>query len=148
NRLAISSTEVTGMKNQIHTENIKTHRTYYLVTGVLAFLLILAYALPSSPPERNSTPERNTYASDASATITSPSSFPNIKIKKFGQMDEHFYRGAQPEPGDYKTLAGLGVKTIVDLRDDPTKYEKKDAEEAGIKYVNVRMSDKKKPADE
>lgn len=63
-------------------------------------------------------------------------------------MDEHFYRGAQPSPDDYRALAALGIKTIIDLRDDPTSYEKKDAEAAGIKYVNIRMSDKKKPNDQ
>ena len=28
-----------------------------------------------------------------------------IKIKNFGQMDERFYRGAQPKEKDYKDLA-------------------------------------------
>jgi protein tyrosine/serine phosphatase len=61
-------------------------------------------------------------------------------------MDEYFYRGAQPKPDDYRSLAALGVKTIIDLRDDPTNYEKPDAEAAGIRYVNIPMSDKKKPS--
>src|SRR5882724_9689592 len=71
---------------------------------------------------------------------TSPKVFDNIKIDNFGQLDEHYYRGAQPAPDDYKSLATLGVKTIVDLRDDPTDYEKAGAEAAGIKYVNIPMS--------
>ncbi len=79
---------------------------------------------------------------------TSPKTdFPNIKIGNFGQMDEHYFRGAQPEPQDYASLAALGVKTVVDLRDDPTSYEKKDAEEAGMKYINIPMSGWKSPKD-
>jgi len=85
---------------------------------------------------------------NAFTTPTSPSTFPNIKIGNFGQMDENYYRGAQPQPEDYKSLADLGIKTIIDLRNDPTDYEKKDAEAVGIKYINLPMSGWKTPDDE
>ena len=65
----------------------------------------------------------------------------DVKIKNFGQMDDRFYRGGQPKEEDYKQLAAIGIKTIIDLRDDPTDYEKRDAEAAGIRYVNIPMSD-------
>ncbi|HEX8070271.1 MAG TPA: tyrosine-protein phosphatase [Pyrinomonadaceae bacterium] len=74
--------------------------------------------------------------------------FPQIKIKNFGQMDERFYRGAQPKEGDYRDLAALGIKTIIDLRDNPTDYERPAAEAAGMRYVNIPMSDKDYPKDE
>ena len=70
----------------------------------------------------------------------------SVSIKNFGQMDDRFYRGAQPKEGDYQQLAGLGIKTIIDLRDDPESYEKRDAEALGMKYVNIPMSDKDYPA--
>jgi tyrosine-protein phosphatase SIW14 len=83
------------------------------------------------------------------AAQTSPrTDFPNIKIDNFGQMNEHYYRGAQPNPDDYASLAALGVKTVVDLRDDPTDYEKSGAEAAGMKYVNIPMSGWQSPRDE
>jgi protein tyrosine/serine phosphatase len=84
----------------------------------------------------------------ASANAKSTSAFPNIKIKNFGQMDERFYRGAQPEERDYKDLAALGINTIIDLRDDPTRYEQRAAEAAGMRYVNIPMSDTVRPRDE
>ena len=71
--------------------------------------------------------------------------FADIKIKNFGQMDERFYRGAQPREEDYKALAALGVKTVVDLRDDPESYEKRDVEALGMRYVNIPMSDSDYP---
>ena len=71
-----------------------------------------------------------------------------IKIKNFGQMDERFYRGAQPKPEDYKDLAALGIKTVIDLRDDPTDYEKQAVESLGMRYVNIPMVDKKYPRSE
>ena len=83
-----------------------------------------------------------------SANANSTTAFPNIRVKNFGQMDDRFYRGGQPEERDYKDLAALGVKTIIDLRNDPTSYEKRDAESAGMRYVNIPMSDSGRPRDE
>jgi protein tyrosine/serine phosphatase len=72
-------------------------------------------------------------------------SFSNIKIKNFGQMDQRFYRGAQPKENDYKALAALGIKTVIDLRDDSEGYEKPAVEAAGMRYVNIPMDDKSYP---
>ena len=90
------------------------------------------------------------FAAVATAAAQSGQSekFSNVKIKNFGQMDERFYRGAQPGAEDYKTLAEIGVKTIIDLRNDPQDYAKASAEAAGMKYVNIPMSDKKRPQDD
>lgn len=84
---------------------------------------------------------------NAFLTPTSPSTFENVKIGNFGQVDENYYRGEQPEPDDYKSLADLGIKTIIDLRNDPTDYEKTNAEAVGIKYINIPLSGWKKPKD-
>jgi protein tyrosine/serine phosphatase len=68
-----------------------------------------------------------------------------LDIDNFGQMDERFFRGAQPHESDYPGLAALGIKTIIDLTDKPTSYEKRSAEAAGIRYVSIPMSDTRKP---
>ena len=68
-----------------------------------------------------------------------------LDIDNFGQMDERFFRGAQPHESDYPGLAALGIKTIIDLTDKPTSYEKRSAEAAGIHYVSIPMSDTRKP---
>ncbi len=78
---------------------------------------------------------------------TSPSEFPGVKIKNFGQMDERFYRGAQPEMSDYQSLKDLGIKTIIDLRNDPTDYEKSAVESLGMTYINIPMSGWRTPKD-
>jgi protein tyrosine/serine phosphatase len=84
----------------------------------------------------------------ASATAqTSPSQFPNINIKNFGQMDTNYFRGAQPTQKDYAALATLGMNTIVDLRNDPTDYEKPTAEALGMKYINIPMDDAEYPSE-
>jgi protein tyrosine/serine phosphatase len=68
-----------------------------------------------------------------------------VTIKNFGQMDERFFRGGQPKENDYSQLAALGIKTVIDLKDDPTAYEKQSVEALGMKYVNIPMSDKDYP---
>lgn len=128
-------------------------------TGLAVLLLLLAFGILSSNPNYTTDPPEGAVTADdhegseggktaSAAKLTGPADFPNIRIKNFGQMDEHFYRGAQPKPGDYETLAALGIKTIIDLRDDATSYEKSGAEAAGIRYVNIPMNDKKKPPEE
>ena len=66
-------------------------------------------------------------------------------IKNFGQMDERFFRGAQPKENDYQQLAALGIKTVIDLQIDTKDYEKRDVEALGMKYVNIPMSDTSYP---
>src|SRR5262249_22808051 len=72
----------------------------------------------------------------------------HIRIKNFGQMDARFYRGAQPGKDDYKDLAALGIKTIIDLREDPEAYERPLTESFGMRYVNIPMVGKKYPTAE
>ena len=87
-----------------------------------------------------------TVITQAQDTTSQDSS--TIRIKNFGQMDERFYRGAQPKEKDYKDLAALGIKTVIDLTDDPKPYEKSMVESLGMKYVHIPMIAKKYPTDE
>lgn len=83
----------------------------------------------------------------ASAKSKSTDAFSEIEIDNFGQLDDRFYRGAQPKEDDYNKLASLGIKTIIDLRNDPEDYAKRIVESLGMNYVNIPMSDKKYPED-
>ncbi len=74
--------------------------------------------------------------------------FSNIKIKNFGQMDERFYRGAQPKEKDYESLKALGIHTVVDLQSEPKEYEKRMVEALGMHYVNIPMVGKEYPTEE
>ena len=71
-----------------------------------------------------------------------------VSIKNFGQMDERFYRGAQPREEEFKELAALGIRTVIDLRADPVDYEKTIVESLGMRYVNIPMVGKKYPTEE
>ena len=76
------------------------------------------------------------------------STFPNIKISNFGQMDDNFYRGSRPKPEDFKNLAALGIKTIIDLTDNSKDREEPAVEAAGMRYVNIPVVDKAYPSAE
>lgn len=78
---------------------------------------------------------------------TAPASFPDINIRNFGQMDTNYYRGAQPKKDDYAAMKALGITTIIDLQDEPTKYEKAEAEALGMKYINIPMDDAEYPSE-
>jgi protein tyrosine/serine phosphatase len=113
---------------------------FTLLFAALTFIVALSASSGSAFAQETPTPE---VAQPAQAH-----DFSNIKIKNFGQMDERFFRGAQPKEKDYAQLAALGIKTIIDLREDPTSYEKTNAEAVGMRYVNIPMSDKEYPKTE
>jgi protein tyrosine/serine phosphatase len=88
------------------------------------------------------------FAVMAAAQSSQHADFSNVKIKNFGQMDERFYRGAQPKERDYESLKALGITTVVDLQAEPKDYEKQMVESLGMRYVNIPMVGKTYPTDE
>lgn len=72
--------------------------------------------------------------------------FPNVHIKNFGQMDERFYRGAEPRGlEDFQALKGLGIRTVIDLQARAEPAERGWVESLGMRYVNIPMVDKAYP---
>ena len=75
--------------------------------------------------------------------------FPTIHIKNFGQMDERFYRGAEPKgQEDFEALKSLGIHTVIDLQAKPEPSERGWVESQGMRYVNIPMVDKAYPKPE
>lgn len=68
-----------------------------------------------------------------------------IDITNFDKVDNYYYRGAQPDYCDIKTLSALGIKTIINLRMvyPYSKYEflkqRQLAESYGMNYINIPM---------
>jgi protein tyrosine/serine phosphatase len=69
-------------------------------------------------------------------------------VKNFGKINDHIYRGGQPDDGEYAELAAMGIKTIIDLREDPERYARRSAEGAGLRYINIRLNAKRPPTEE
>lgn len=63
-------------------------------------------------------------------------------LPNFHKINDNFYRGGQPTEAGIKQLADLGIKTIINFRDTQEKVlrEKKIAEENGLNFLNLRLS--------
>jgi tyrosine-protein phosphatase SIW14 len=63
-------------------------------------------------------------------------------IRNFDQVDRNVYRGGQPTTEGFQYLAGLGVKTVIDLREsgDRATAEQKTVTGDGMKYINIPMT--------
>jgi protein tyrosine/serine phosphatase len=87
-------------------------------------------------------------AAAAAQTNTQPD-FSQVQIKNFGQMDERFFRGAEPKTiADFEALKAIGINTVIDLQAKPEREEKGWVESLGMRYVNIPMIEKKYPRPE
>jgi tyrosine-protein phosphatase SIW14 len=70
-------------------------------------------------------------------------------IKNFDRVDDHVYRGAQPTAEGFQYLAALGVKTVVDLRENDSRAaaEEQTVHSDGMRYVNVPMTGRTAPTE-
>ena len=72
-------------------------------------------------------------------------------IPNFHQVNDHIYRGGQPAPEAWESLAKMGVKTVIDLRredEHPTAEEARAVAALGMSYVNLPMKGVVAPSDE
>src|SRR5438128_5378681 len=69
-------------------------------------------------------------------------------VENFHKVNDTLYRGAQPTAEGFRSLAKMGVKTVLDLRefDSRSREEKRAVEAAGMKYVNVPLQGTNVPA--
>jgi protein tyrosine/serine phosphatase len=72
----------------------------------------------------------------------------NVEVKNFGKVNDHLYRGGQPEEDEYHQLAAKGIKTVIDLREDARSKSRMRAKDAGLNYINIRLNDKRPPTKE
>jgi protein tyrosine/serine phosphatase len=68
-------------------------------------------------------------------------------IPNFHRVHQHLYRGGQPGPEGIRKLAGMGIRTLVDLRDDDdrARAEERKARSHGLRYFNVPLSGFRRP---
>ena len=61
---------------------------------------------------------------------------------QISRIDDHVYRGRQPKTRDFDELAGMGIKTVLDLRGGMfhSPHERKLVEAAGMNYISIRLS--------
>jgi protein tyrosine/serine phosphatase len=75
-----------------------------------------------------------------SAQLPVPS--PQIDISNFGEINEKYYRGSQPDAMQVAALKKSGIKTIIDLRKDFEPEEAQWAQSQGLQYFRIPLSTK------
>lgn len=71
-------------------------------------------------------------------------------LPNLDKVNENLYRGAQPNKEGIQKLAQLGIKTVINLRDDDerARAEEKEAAAAGLQYFNIPLDNFGRPSDE
>lgn len=69
------------------------------------------------------------------------------ELPNFHAVNARLYRGGQPHAGGLQRLVALGVKTVVNLRDDDARAreEGEEARALGLRYFNVPLSRAHRP---
>lgn len=69
-----------------------------------------------------------------------------IRIDNFGQVNDRYFRGAQPKGDEFRALSALGIKTMIDLAAEGDPNEEANAAAAGMKFVRIPMSTHQAPS--
>lgn len=72
------------------------------------------------------------------------------ELPNFHQVNANLFRGGQPKEGGFQRLASLGIKTVVNLRDDDERARQEEAEvkAAGMRYFNTPLDGLGRPSEE
>src|SRR5438270_8773631 len=73
-------------------------------------------------------------------------SLARVRIVNFGRINDSYYRGAQPDAADYKDLAAVGIKTVIDLTREGRAEEKGLVERAGMKFYRIPLTTSERPS--
>ncbi|HEY8205001.1 MAG TPA: dual specificity protein phosphatase family protein [Pyrinomonadaceae bacterium] len=71
-----------------------------------------------------------------------------VTIENFGKVDGHYYRGSQPHQEEVPQLKELGIKTVIDLREDYKKDEEDWVRGLGMQYFRIPLRTSKAATDE
>lgn len=114
--------------------------------SLAAALASVAFAAQPPSPLDGAQPEAGRLVLSGSAALAGRRDAPDADsyskskepLGNFHQIDPGFYRSAQPYGDGFARLKKLGVKTILDLKEDPSA-ERRDARAVGIKVESVPM---------
>lgn len=67
------------------------------------------------------------------------SEVPGVSIANFAQVNNHYYRGSQPTAEQFAELKRLGIKTVIDLREDYKKDEEASVRDLGMQFFRIPL---------
>src|SRR5579862_7435666 len=70
-------------------------------------------------------------------------------LPNFHKVTEHLYRGAQPGKDGMRKLADLGIKTVINLREEEglSEQERSEASKEGLQYFRIALAGIGRPTD-
>jgi protein tyrosine phosphatase (PTP) superfamily phosphohydrolase (DUF442 family)/uncharacterized membrane protein YkoI len=76
----------------------------------------------------------------AAANAQAPEARKRVEgVANFGQVTEHYFRGGELTTQGIENLAALGIRTIIDLRDDAEPEEAETCKRLGMTYYNFPL---------
>jgi protein tyrosine phosphatase (PTP) superfamily phosphohydrolase (DUF442 family) len=64
-----------------------------------------------------------------------------LGIENFGKVNDHYYRGSQPtDESEFLALKRMGIKMVIDLREDQVGKAPAWAQSAGLKYFHIPLT--------
>ncbi len=72
---------------------------------------------------------------------------PSKDLPNLHKVNENLYRGGQPGANGFNELKQLGIKTVIDLRDNDDRARKEEglATSAGLKFINIPLANWARP---
>ena len=113
-------------------------------------LLILSVVFVSALPTRLSAQNRAQSAAATGAHFVYGEKLRIAGVSNSGKVNDHLYRGAQPNSPGFLELKKLGITTIVDLRSEDLakiNWEEKRSESLGIRFVQIPVNGWAPPTD-
>lgn len=76
------------------------------------------------------------------------SEVPGVSIENFAKVNDHYYRGSQPDAEGFAQLKRFGIKTVIDLRQDYKKDEETSVRDLGMNFFRIPLKTRVAATDE
>ena len=85
-----------------------------------------------------------------SVSVNAQFATPLKDLPNLYKITENLYRGGQPTEAGIRKLKALGIKTIIDLRNDDDRARREElwVKAAGLRFINIPLSNILGPKDE
>ena len=62
-----------------------------------------------------------------------------VSIENFGKVNDHYYRGSQPDAEEFAQLKRFGIRAVIDLREDYKKDEETSVRDLGMNLFRIPL---------
>ena len=62
-----------------------------------------------------------------------------VSIENFAKVNDHYYRGSQPDAEGFAQLKRFGIKTVIDLRQDYKRDEETSVRDLGMNFFRIPL---------